>query len=172
MAVILRPGKTPDGSEVALVLRHVVRAIRARWPAVEILVRGDSHYSRSEALIWLERNRVGYIFGLAGNKVLLAKVVGLVDQAAVSRVAGEAVKVRRYGEFRYAAKTWPIERRVVARIEASPQGSDTRFIVTNLKGVPPRVRLLTHAALRMDRSLAAIDGSTRTSTAPAAEPKI
>lgn len=32
VAVILRPGKTPDGAEVALVLRHVVRAIRARWP--------------------------------------------------------------------------------------------------------------------------------------------
>src|SRR5215207_6665886 len=46
VAVILRPGKTPDGTEVALVLRHVVHAIRARWPRVEILVRGDSHYAR------------------------------------------------------------------------------------------------------------------------------
>ena len=46
VAVILRPGKTPDGAEVALVLRHVVRAIRARWPKVDILVRGDSHYGR------------------------------------------------------------------------------------------------------------------------------
>ena len=56
-------------------------------------------------MIWLERNRVGYIFGLADNKALLARVVGLVDQAAVSRIAGEVVKVRRYGEFRCAAKT-------------------------------------------------------------------
>jgi hypothetical protein len=32
VAVILRPGKTPAGTEVALVLRHVVQAIRARWP--------------------------------------------------------------------------------------------------------------------------------------------
>ncbi len=42
VAVILRPGKTPHGAEVALVLRHVVGHIRARWPAVEIVVRGDS----------------------------------------------------------------------------------------------------------------------------------
>jgi hypothetical protein len=70
--VILRPGKTPDGAEVALVLRHVVRAIRARWPRVEIVVRGDSHYARPEAMTWLERNRVGYVFGLAGNRVLHA----------------------------------------------------------------------------------------------------
>ena len=34
VAVFLRPGKTTAGTEVALVLRHVVRALRTRWPAV------------------------------------------------------------------------------------------------------------------------------------------
>jgi hypothetical protein len=71
VAVILRPGKTPGGAEVALVLRHVIGRIRARWPAVDIIVRGDSHYGRPEAMAWCERNRIGYIFGLAGNPVLL-----------------------------------------------------------------------------------------------------
>ncbi len=46
VAVILRPGKTPDGAEVALVLRHIIGAIRRRWPKVDVLVRGDSHYGR------------------------------------------------------------------------------------------------------------------------------
>jgi Transposase DDE domain group 1 len=136
VAVILRPGKTPGGAEVALVLRHVVKAIRARWPRVDILVRGDSHYGRPEAMTWCERNRVGYVFGLAGNPVLLARVVDLAADAALGRVAGEAEKVRRFGEFPYAAKTWSVERRVIARIEASAQGSDSRFIVTNLEGAP------------------------------------
>jgi hypothetical protein len=136
VAVILRPGKTPDGAELALVLRHVVRAIRARWPKVEILIRGDGHYSRPEALDWLERNRVGYIFGLAGNKVLLRTVTPLAEDAAVARIAGEADKARRYADFRYAAKSWAVERRVIARVEASAQGSDSRFIVTNLRGTP------------------------------------
>jgi Transposase DDE domain group 1 len=74
VAAILRPGKTPDRAEVALVLRHVIRRIRARWPKVDILVRGDSHYGRQEAMSWCERNRVGYVFGLAGNQVLLRRV--------------------------------------------------------------------------------------------------
>ena len=103
VAVVLRPGKTPDGAEVALVLRHVVRAIRSRWPAVDILIRGDSHYARPEAMTWLERNRVGYIFGLGGNQVLLGKVRYLAEDAAVGRIAGEVAKARRYAEFRYAA---------------------------------------------------------------------
>jgi Transposase DDE domain group 1 len=136
VAVILRPGKTPDGAEVALVLRHVVRAIRARWPAVDILIRGDSHYARPEAMAWLERNRVGFVFGLAGNTVLLAKVAHLAEGAALDRVAGTAAKSRRYAELRYAAKTWSAERQVIARVEASAQGSDSRFVVTNLKGTP------------------------------------
>src|SRR5919206_603170 len=109
VAVILRPGKTPDGAEVMLVLRHVIRAIRKRWPRVDILVRGDSHYGRPEAMSWCERNRVGYIFGLAGNKVLLRRVAALAEEAALERVEGEGAKVRRYGELAYAAQTWNTE---------------------------------------------------------------
>ena len=136
VAVILRPGKTPDGTEVALVLRHVVRAIRARWPRVEILVRGDSHYSRPQAMDWLERKRIGYVFGLAGNKVLLARVADHAEDAAMGRIEGEAEKVRRFAAFDYAARSWKRPRRVVARVETSAQGTDSRFIVTNLAGSP------------------------------------
>jgi Transposase DDE domain group 1 len=136
VAVILRPGKTPGGAEVALVLRHVVKAIRVRWPRVEILIRGDSHYARHEAMAWCERNRVGYIFGLAGNRVLSSRVADLAEDAAVRRVLGEAKKIRCFAEFRYAAKSWQVERRVIGRVEASPQGSDSRFIITNLAGSP------------------------------------
>ena len=75
VAVILRPGKTPDGTEVALVLRHVIGRIRARWPAVEIVMRGDSHYGRPKAMAWCERQQVGYIFGLSGNPVLLFELI-------------------------------------------------------------------------------------------------
>jgi hypothetical protein len=136
VAVILRPGKTPDGAEVTLVLRHVIRAIRARWPKVDILVRGDSHYGRPEAMSWCERERVGYVFSVAGNKVLLRRTAGLAEEVAMRRVQGEAAKVRRYGEFAYAAETWNTERRVITRVEASERGADSRFVVTNLAGTP------------------------------------
>ncbi len=122
VAVILRPGKTPAGTEVALVLRHVVKAIRARWPRVEILVRGDSHYARPEAMTWCERNRIGYVFGLAGNQVLLNRIAALAEDAAVSRVQGGAETVRRFGEFAYAARTWSVERRVIAQSRGLTQG--------------------------------------------------
>ena len=90
----------------------------------------------SAAMTWCQHNRVGYVFGLAGDQVLLARVADLAEDAALGRVAGESDKVRRYGEFRCAARGWQVERRVIGRVEASPQGSDSRFIITNLAGAP------------------------------------
>jgi hypothetical protein len=136
VAVILRPGKTPDGAEVMLVLRHVIGAIRRRWPRVDVLVRGDGQYGRPEAMAWCERNRVAYVFGLAGNKVLLARVAALAEAVALERAEGEAARVRRHAELAYAAKSWGAERRVIARVEASDKGTDSRFVVTNLRGTP------------------------------------
>ena len=102
VAIFLRPGKTPDGIEVACMLRHVIRQIRARWPRVEILIRGDSHYGRIEAIALCERHRVGYIFGLAGNRVLLRKVADLAEDGAVRRLYRESAppwrnRLRRQG---------------------------------------------------------------------------
>jgi hypothetical protein len=85
---------------------------------------------------WCERNRVAYAFGLAGNRVLHTRAAGLAETTALERVEGGAAKVRRYAEFRYAAGTWDAERRVIARVEASERGVDSRFVVTNLAGAP------------------------------------
>jgi hypothetical protein len=50
VAVILREGKTPGGSEVRAIIRHVTRHIRRHWPQTRICWRGDSHYARPEAM--------------------------------------------------------------------------------------------------------------------------
>ena len=70
VAVLLRPGKTPSGAEVRILLKHLVRRIRRHWPRTRLTFRGDSHYGRTEAMAWCEENGVDYIFGLAGNPVL------------------------------------------------------------------------------------------------------
>ena len=73
VAMILREGKTPSGGEVGTVLKHVIKRIRRHWPKVHILVRGDSHYGRDEAMEWCEETEgVDYVFGFAGNDVLHA----------------------------------------------------------------------------------------------------
>jgi hypothetical protein len=50
----------------------------------------------------------------------------------VRRAEAEAPVVRRYCETRYGARSWRCERRVAARIEATTQGLDIRYVVTNI----------------------------------------
>jgi len=135
VCAILRPGKTPSGTEARTIVKHLIGRIRRNWPGVQILVRGDSHYARPEVMDWCETHDVDYIFGLAGNAVLYRRVAALVDDVSVRRAGkGAELKVRRFADLRYAAAGWRAERRVIARVEASAQGADRRFVVTNLAG--------------------------------------
>jgi hypothetical protein len=134
VAVILRAGKTPAGTEVRTVLKHLIGHLRARWPKVRILVRGDSHYGRIEAMDWCDANRVDYIFGLSGNAVLRSLIEARADAVRVRRALSDADKVRDWCRLRWGAKSWSRPRRVVARMEATRLGFDTRFVITSLRG--------------------------------------
>jgi len=133
VAVLLQPGKTPSGIEVRSHLRRLVRRIRSHWPRTRLTIRGDSHYGRPEVMAWCEANDVDYIFGLSGNAVLDRLVEPAADDVRVRYAEREAVVVRRYTLIRYGAKSWACERRVAARIEASSNGLDIRYVVTNLE---------------------------------------
>jgi len=132
VAVLLRPGKTPSGQEIRGHLRRLVRTIREHWPHTHITIRGDSHYGRPEAMDFCEANDIDFVFGLAGNDVLRRLVEPEADDVRVRRAEEWAAVVRRYTETRYGAKSWRAERRVAARIEATTQGLDIRYVVTSL----------------------------------------
>jgi hypothetical protein len=132
VAVLLRTGKTPSGIEIRGHVRRLVRRIRRHWPNTRITIRGDSHYGRPEVMAWCEANRVDYILGLSGNAVLDRLVEPAADDVRVRRAEAEAPVVRRYTETAYGAKSWGRARRVAARIEATTNGLDIRYVVTNL----------------------------------------
>ncbi|MCG7357450.1 IS1380 family transposase [Roseomonas mucosa] len=131
VAVLLRPGKTPSGTEVRGHLRRLLRQIRRHWPRTHITLRGDGHYGRPEVMAFCEAENINFVFGLPTNATLR----GLVEEAADdvrTRRAEEGVPVlRRYAETSYGARSWSAKRRVVARIEASTLGLDIRFVVTS-----------------------------------------
>ena len=132
VTVLLRPGKTPSGREIRGHLRRLVREIRRYWPRIHLTVRGDSHYGRPEVMDWCEANAIDYVFGLSGNDRLRGLVEPAADDVRVRRAEADALVLRRYTETRYAAKSWRAERRVAARIEATAQGLDIRYVVTSL----------------------------------------
>jgi hypothetical protein len=136
VAALLRPGKTPSGQEAARVLRHVVTRIRQHWPNVQILVRGDSHYGTGTVMEELEKHRCHYIFGFAINARLKAVAAPWEEACAqLSARSSFQPKVRRYHQFAYRSeKRWTRTRTMIARVEATRMGTDSRFIVTNLNG--------------------------------------
>jgi hypothetical protein len=131
VAVLLRPGKTPSGQEIRGHLRRLVRAIRRHWPLTHITFRGDSHYGRPEVMGFCDEQGIDFVFGLAGNDVLRRLVEPIADDVRVRRAEADAAAIRCYTETRYGAKSWHVDRRVAARIEATTQGLDIRYVVTS-----------------------------------------
>ena len=131
VAVLLRPGKTPSGQEIRGHLRRLLRVIRDHWPRTHITIRGDSHYARPEVMDFCDANGIDYVFGLSGNDVLRRLVEPIADDVRVRRAEANAAAIRRYTETRYGAKSWHVDRRIAARIEATAQGLDIRYVVTS-----------------------------------------
>ena len=130
--MILRPGKTPTGTEIRSHLRRLVRRIRRHWPTTKLTIRGDSHYGRAEVMDWCDDNGIDYVFGLQGNRVLTRAVDAVADDIRTRRAETANPCLRGYTETRYQAKSWKTDRRACARIEATTLGLDIRFVVTSL----------------------------------------
>ena len=81
---------------------------------------------------WCENNDVHYLFGLARNDRLVAKISGELKLAQKQcEESGEAARI--FSDFRYATlDSWSSERRVVAKAEYLEKGSNPRFVVTSL----------------------------------------
>ncbi len=123
VAVPLRPGKTPSGTEIRSHLRRLVRRIRRHWPQTRITIRGDGHYGRPEVMQWCDHNGIGFIFGLPGNAVLDRLVDAPADDIRTRRALDHEPCRRGFAETSYRAKSWDTERRAVARIEATTKGT-------------------------------------------------
>lgn len=147
VATILRPARTPKGTEVKTVIKHVTTRLRRHWPSTRIVWRGDSHYGRVEAMEWAEGNGADYICGLAGNAALDALVAETADNLRFHHARSSELKLRTYASFTYQAGSWKRPRTVVARLECSLQPDlregpapgmrqevDIRYVVTSLEG--------------------------------------
>ena len=132
---MLRPAKQPKGAEIRGHLRRLVRAIRAHWPRVEILVRADGHYGVPEVIDLCRAMEVRFILGAPTSTRLRKHVAGLEAQMAARYAAKPGTdKVRRFTDFYDGAGSWSRTERIIARVETDSQGTDTRFIVTDLAG--------------------------------------
>ena len=117
-------------------IQRIVAQIRAAWPAVKIILRGDSGFCRDELMSWCERNGVQFVFGLARNQ-RLRKIIGAEMQQATQQWNQTGQPARIFTEFEYQTRKrnkggWKHERRVVAKAEHLDGKENPRFVVTSL----------------------------------------
>ena len=144
----LRPGTRPPGAENARILVRLLSYLRRHWPHTHMLVRGDSHFATPEVIDVIASYRwTDFVFGLAGNAVLLRQAAATLQEArrlhhqrvALAQAHGQAPppSSRLYDEFTYAAKSWAQPWRVVLKAEVMSAGDNPRFVVTSLDAPTP-----------------------------------
>src|SRR6266446_2815528 len=143
VAAVLRPGKAPASLGARGILRALLRKLRAAFPAALFRVRLDGGFASPKVFTFLEREQVEYVVGMPSNSRLDKRAQRLMGRVRVlSRQTGETAQ--RYGETRYAAKTWTHRRRVIIKAEVvrhpgrAPK-NNPRFVVTNLPDAPETV---------------------------------
>ena len=136
ITAILRPGNVHGSRFVVLVLRRLLRKLRAAWPGVAIELRADSGFATPRLFAWCEAEGLGYTIGLIPNAVLERAAAPLLATAQAQSAAQSGAKVRLAGELTYQAGSWPHPRRVVFKAEALAKGPNTRFVVTT-RADPP-----------------------------------
>jgi Transposase DDE domain group 1 len=135
LTAYLRPSDIDAAKHGRAVLKLLVGKLRAAWPAVKITIRGDSGFCRWRLMRWCDSHGIGYVLGLAKNKVL--------ERAARDEIDGAERQFRRigqpqrvFGSFSYAAGSWERRRRVIVKAEHTAQGPNPRFVVVNVPGDP------------------------------------
>lgn len=130
----LRPAYRGSAHHAAAILRLLVRRLRAHWPGVEIVLRGDGDFCTPKLLHACQRLGVDYIVGFANNDRLKRDSAPLLDMAeALHRLSGQQ-PVRLFSARTYKARSWKRASRLITKAEHNGVGRNRRFVITSLTG--------------------------------------
>ncbi len=128
----LRPSNIDASLGAEAELERMVAQIREQWPDVQIILRGDSGFCRSDLMDWCDANGVDYILGLARSTRLVAKIAKQMKKAK-KKFWKTQEAARYYRDFRFRTlKSWSRSRRVVGKAEQLRGKENPRFVVTSL----------------------------------------
>lgn len=136
LTAVLRPGRCHGSRFAVLVLRRLLRRLRAAWPHVTVELRADSGFAVPRVYAWCEANRVDYTIGLIPNPALERLAAPLLAEARAQSATQGGAKVRLAGQAAYQAGPWPRARRVVFKAEVLAKGPNTRFVLTTRADAP------------------------------------
>ena len=136
LAAKLRPSNIDSSFGALDEIERITAHLRATWPKVRIILRGDSGFCREPIMVWCEAHGVDYLFGLARN-ARLEKVIDVERAQAMTFFDQTQKAARLFKEFSYQTREgWSRARRVIAKAEHLAKGANPRFVVTTLSDEP------------------------------------
>lgn len=156
LAAKLRPSNVDPAAGALDELKRIIPQIRQHWPQVQLVVRGDSAYSRDDIMSWCEARGIDYVFGLAVNERLMRMTLPLQQKAQdqyqqrherfVSSLepyfplASQSSEMPQllppevwYQSLHYRTlDSWSRTRRVVCKLSYDADGPKRRFVVTSI----------------------------------------
>ena len=134
----LRDGTEYSSTGVVDFLQPILDEYLNDYPAVRILLRGDSGFATPDLYKQCEENGTSYVIRLKENGILRKKASYLVDELDGITKNNKVDYAVAYGEFMYRASSWPYERRVACKVE-KPENQMVymyTFVVTNMDSSP------------------------------------
>jgi Transposase DDE domain group 1 len=131
IGALLRHGRSSPVKGARFLLKQVVRAVRQRYPQVDILVRGDGGFGVPKMIRACRRLKVHFLFGKPQNRRLHALSVREQMRAAVAYSVTKR-SCRIFGEFSYQAQSWKQAERTIVKAEVTKGKLNPRFVVTDL----------------------------------------
>ena len=134
----LRDGTEYSCTGVVDFLQPILDEYLNDYPAIRILLRGDSGFATPDLYKQCEENGTSDVIRLKENGILRKKASYLVDELDEITKNNKVDYAVAYGEFMYRASSWPYERRVVCKVE-KPENQMVymyTFVVTNMDASP------------------------------------
>jgi hypothetical protein len=162
----LRPANVDPAEGALAELQRIIAQIRVHWPAVQVIVRGDSAYSRDDIMSWCEGQEAVEFVTAHSSNARLREMTGTLEQRAKAAYEAHRQAVATslepllgqsrteldreldrlvppqvwYQSLSYRTlDSWSRERRVVCKLTYDGNGPRRHFVVTSFstQQVPP-----------------------------------
>ena len=135
LGVRLRAVNASGARRAVQVLRPIVRELRGAFPRAQIIIRADAGLAVPRLYEFCEARGLGYILGIAANSVFKERTDWALAWLS-ERFERDGEPCRHIGGFKHQAQGWTRARRILYKVEVSAEGTNRRFVVTNLPGLP------------------------------------
>jgi hypothetical protein len=131
----LRAGNAHSARGVRGFLKPIVRRLRKAFPKAKIILRADAGFAVPGLYEFCEQRGLGYLIGMPTNSAFDELTKWAISWLS-ERFARDGKPHRWVGGFKHRAESWTRSRRILYKAEVNGEGTNRRFVVTNLPGLP------------------------------------